>query len=172
MQHGDDMILKRMKRRHLARDVIRFCDEARRRRPDVVFGADVIAGFPTETEAAHQASVALIEAAGITHLQVFPYSPRTGTPAALMPQLAPAVIKQRAAALRAVGARRLGAFLDAAVGSADQLLVESGNRGHGRQFSKIRLDGAPVMAGQLVDVEIVGRDGNSLVGHVKGVCSA
>ena len=169
MQHGDDLILRRMKRRHLARDVIRFCDEARRRRPDVVFGADVIAGFPTETEAAHQASLDLIEAAGITHLHVFPYSPRAGTPAAHMPQLAPALIKRRAFDLRAVGTRRLGAFLDAAVGSSDQLLVEAGNRGHGRQFCKIRLDGPLLPAGQLVDVEITGRDGTSLVGRVTGV---
>jgi threonylcarbamoyladenosine tRNA methylthiotransferase MtaB len=169
MQHGDDLILKRMKRRHLARDVIRFCDEARRRRPDVVFGADVIAGFPTETEAAHQASLALIEAAGITHLHVFPYSSRAGTPAAHMPQLAPALIKRRAGDLRAAGARRLDAFLDAAVGSSDQLLVEVGNRGHGRQFCKIRLDGPLMAAGQLVDVEITGRDGTSLVGRVTGV---
>ena len=75
-QHGDDVILKRMKRRHLARDILRFCDEARRRRPDVVFGADMIAGFPTESDQAHQASLDMIEAAGITHLHVFPYSPR------------------------------------------------------------------------------------------------
>jgi threonylcarbamoyladenosine tRNA methylthiotransferase MtaB len=172
MQHGDDLILRRMKRRHLARDVIRFCDEARRRRPDVVFGADVIAGFPTETEAAHQASLDLIEAAGITYLHVFPYSPRAGTPAAHMPQLAPALIKRRAFDLRAVGACRLGAFLDAAVGSSDQLLVEAGNRGHGRQFCKIRLDGPLMAAGQLVDVEITGRDGTSLVGCAKGVFGA
>ena len=102
-------------------------------------------------------------------LHVFPYSSRAGTPAAHMPQLAPALIKRRAGDLRAAGARRLDAFLDAAVGSSDQLLVEAGNRGHGRQFCKIRLDGPLMAAGQLVDVEITGRDGTSLVGRVTGV---
>ena len=107
-QHGDDVILKRMKRRHLARDILRFCDEARRRRPDVVFGADVIAGFPTESDQAHQASLDMIEAAGITHLHVFPYSPRSGTPAAAMPQLSPEIIKARARALRQFGGTTAG----------------------------------------------------------------
>jgi threonylcarbamoyladenosine tRNA methylthiotransferase MtaB len=180
MQHGDDMILKRMKRRHLARDVIRFCDEARRRRPDVVFGADIIAGFPTESEAAHDASLSLLEASGITHLHVFPYSPRPGTPAAKMPQLPANIIKQRAAALRQYGAAALVRFLDHAIGANDQLLVEAGNSGHGRQFTKIRLDGVPVEPGQLIDVKIIGRDGDSLVGRaspkvpgrVKGVSVA
>ncbi len=169
-QHGDDIILKRMKRRHLARDILRFCDEARRRRPDVVFGADVIAGFPTESEQAHQASLDLIEAAGITHLHVFPYSSRSGTPAAAMPQLSPGVIKARARALRQFGGKRLAEFLDSAVGSMDQLLVEMGNRGHGRTFAKIRLDGVNYPSGRLVDVSIVGRDGDCLVGqaHVGG----
>ena len=107
IQHGDDLILKRMKRRHLARDVIRFCDEARRRRPDIVFGADMIAGFPTETVAAHTASLDLIKRAGITFLHVFPFSPREGTPAALMPQLDGNLIRERAAELRHCGRARL-----------------------------------------------------------------
>ena len=154
-QHGDDVILKRMKRRHLARDIMRFCDEARRRRPDVVFGADVIAGFPTETNQAHQASLDMLAAAGITHLHVFPYSPRPGTPAADMPQLPPEIIKVRAQALRLLGEQRLKKFLDAAIGNRDQLLVEMGNRGHGRNFTKIRLDGEIFSSGQLVDVDIV-----------------
>ena len=165
-QHGDDVILKRMKRRHLARDILRFCDEARRRRPDVVFGADVIAGFPTESDLAHQASVDMIEAAGIIHLHVFPYSPRSGTPAAAMPQLSPEIIKARARALRQLGEQRLKKFLDSAIGSTDQLLVERGNRGHGRNFTKIQLDGALYPSGRLIDVDIVGRDGDSLVGRV------
>ena len=165
-QHGDDIILKRMKRRHLARDIIRFCDEARRRRPDVVFGADVIAGFPTETDQAHQASLDMIVAADITHLHVFPYSSRAGTPAAEMPQLAPEIIKERSRALRLIGARRLEGFLDTAVGTKDQLLVEIGNRGYGRNFAKIRLDGEICPSGRLVDVDIVKRDGDSLVGRV------
>ena len=164
-QHGDDVILKRMKRRHLARDILRFCNEARRRRPDVVFGADVIAGFPTETDQAHQASLDMIEAAGITHLHVFPYSSRTGTPAAAMPQLAPEIIKARARALRQFGGKRLREFLDAAVGSTDQLLVETGNRGHGRNFTKIRLDDAWFPSGHLIGVDILRRDGDVLVGR-------
>ncbi|MDA1153024.1 MAG: tRNA (N(6)-L-threonylcarbamoyladenosine(37)-C(2))-methylthiotransferase MtaB [Proteobacteria bacterium] len=173
-QHGDDLILKRMKRRHLGRDILRFCDEARRRRPDVVFGADVIAGFPTETDQAHAASLAMIAAADITHLHVFPYSPRPGTPAADMPQLAPLMIKERASELRQLGAARLGAFLDAAIGQQDELLVEAGNRGHGRNFAKIRLDGGFVPSGQIVDVELTGRDGDSLIGRAvaKGAQSA
>ena len=173
-QHGDDLILKRMKRRHLGRDILRFCDEARRRRPDVVFGADVIAGFPTETDQAHAASLAMIAAADITHLHVFPYSPRPGTPAADMPQLAPLMIKERASELRRLGTARLGAFLDAAIGQQDELLVEAGNRGHGRNFAKIRLDGGFVPSGQIVDVELTGRDGDSLIGRAvaKGAQSA
>ncbi len=173
-QHGDDLILKRMKRRHLGGDILRFCDEARRRRPDVVFGADVIAGFPTETDQAHAASLVMIAAADITHLHVFPYSPRPGTPAADMPQLAPLMIKERASELRQLGAARLGAFLDAAIGQQDELLVEAGNRGHGRNFAKIRLDGGFVPSGQIVDVELTGRDGDSLIGRAvaKGAQSA
>ena len=169
-QHGDDIILKRMKRRHLARDIVRFCEEARRRRPDVVFGADVISGFPTESDKAHQASLDMIEAAGITHLHVFPYSPRTGTPAAAMSQLTPEIIKLRARDLRQFGEQRLREFLDASVGNTDQLLVETGNRGHGRNFAKIRLDGAVHPSGQLIDVDIVRREGDSLVGraHTRG----
>ena len=168
VQHGDDLILKRMKRRHLARDVERFCAEARRRRPDVVFGADVIAGFPTETEIAHVASLNLLTAANITHLHVFPYSPRPGTPAAAMPQLDPAIIKDRAGALRQLGIKQLDRFLDQSIGAPDELLVESGNRGHGRHFSKIRLDGDYVSAGQVVSVEIIGREGDWLIGRKQG----
>ena len=162
-QHGDDLILKRMKRRHLGRDIIRFCDEARRRRPDIVFGADMIAGFPTEDDTAHQASCDMIDRAGITHLHVFPYSPRPGTPAASMPPVAASDIKSRAAKLREIGTRRLSHLLDNSIGSFDQLLAESGNKGHGRNFSKIRLQGDYVPAGSLVDVKITGRDGSELI---------
>ena len=162
-QHGDDLILKRMKRRHLGRDIIRFCDEARRRRPDIVFGADMIAGFPTEDDTAHQASCDMIDRAGITHLHVFPYSPRPGTPAASMPPVAAPDIKDRAASLRVIGSRRLLHLLDNSIGSFDQLLAESGNKGHGRNFSKIRLQGDYVPAGSLVDVKITGRDGSELI---------
>ena len=161
-QHGDDTILKRMKRRHLARDVVRFCDEARRRRPDVVFGADLIAGFPTESEAAHDATLRLIDRIGLTYLHVFPFSPRAGTPAARMPQLDGRLIRQRADALRSHGGRRLEEFLDNVTGSHDQLLVESGNVGHGRNFAKMRLQGEMASPGELLDVTVLERDGQHL----------
>ena len=140
VQHGDDLILKRMKRRHLARDVHRFCEEARRRRPDVVFGADLIAGFPTETEQAHQNSLELITTAGLIHLHVFGYSPRSGTPAANMPQLDRAVIKQRVAEIKAAGDRQLAAHLAGRVGTSDMLLVEAGAKGYLSGYEKARLD--------------------------------
>ena len=161
-QHGDDTILKRMKRRHLARDVVRFCDEARRRRPDVVFGADLIAGFPTESEAAHDATLRLIDRTGLTYLHVFPFSPRAGTPAARMPQVDGRLIGQRANALRSHGGRRLEEFLDNVTGSHDQLLVESGNVGHGRNFAKMRLQGEMASPGELLDVMVLERDGQHL----------
>ncbi len=107
LQSGDDLILKRMKRRHLRADAIAFCAEARRLRPDIVFGADLIAGFPTETEAMFQQTLDLVEECGLTHLHVFPFSPRPGTPAARMPQVAGAVVKERARRLRERGAAAL-----------------------------------------------------------------
>ena len=158
-QHGDDTILKRMKRRHLARDLVRFCDEARHRRPDVVFGADLIAGFPTEDEAAHDATRRMIERAGLTYLHVFPYSPREGTPAARMPQLAGNLVKARADSLRKLGHERLERFLGNAVGSRDQMLVESGNTGHGRNYAKMKLEGDFLEPGTLVDVTVTGHEG-------------
>ena len=164
-QHGDDVILKRMKRRHLARDILRFCDEALCHKSDGVW-PDVIRAT-TESDLAHQASLDMIEAAGITHLHVFPYSPRSGTPAADMPQLPPEIIKARARVLRQLGEKRLDEFLDSAVGSTDQLLVEKDNRGHGRNFTKIQLDGPLYPSGCLVSVNIVGRNGDSLVGTVR-----
>ena len=161
VQHGDDLILKRMKRRHLARDVLRFCEEARRRRPDVVFGADLIAGFPTETEQAHQNTLKLITKAGLTHLHVFGYSPREGTPAAKMPQLDRSVIKQRVAEVKAVGDKQLAAHLARRVGTSDMLLVEAGAKGYLSGYEKARLTsgkaGRPtgqINSGELVAVQI------------------
>ena len=164
-QHGDDLILRRMKRRHLGRDIIRFCDEARRRRPDVAFGADIIAGFPTESDAAHEQTMAMIKDAGISYLHVFPYSPRQSTPAAAMPQLDAAVIKQRAGALRELGKAQLHQHLETAIGTTDRMLVESGNVGHGKNFAKIRLDQPFVPASSLVDVKIYRRDHDMLLAH-------
>ncbi len=165
-QHGDDLILRRMKRRHLGRDIQRFCDEARRRRPDIVFGADVITGFPTETASAHKQNMAMIQAAGVSYLHVFPYSPRPATPAAAMPQVDGKIIKQRAADLRALGSVQLHRYLDNVIGMSDQLLVESGNVGHGKSFAKIRLDEPLVPASTLVDVTIYGRDKDVLLACV------
>jgi len=162
-QHGDDLVLKQMKRRHLARDVIRFCDEARRRRPDIVFGADIIAGFPTETEDAHNATRQMIHRAGITYLHVFPFSTRTGTPAARMRQIDGDTIRRRARELREDGTIRMQQFLDNAVGSLDQMLVESGNSGHGRNYAKMRLQGDFIDRGALLDVKINGRDDDILI---------
>ena len=164
-QHGDDLILRRMKRRHLGRDIIRFCNEARRRRPDVAFGADIIAGFPTESWSAHRQTMAMIKDAGISYLHVFPYSPRPSTPAADMPQLDGAVIKQRAGELRELGKAQLHQHLETVIGTTDRMLVESGNVGHGRNFAKIRLDKPFVPASTLVDVKIYRRDQDMLLAH-------
>jgi threonylcarbamoyladenosine tRNA methylthiotransferase MtaB len=152
-----------MKRRHLARDVVRFCDEARRRRPDIVFGADIIAGFPTETEAAHDATRAMIQRAGITYLHVFPFSPRNGTPAARMRQLDGGIIRRRAEALRSEGTGRLTRFLNNALGSQDQMLIEGGNNGHGRNYAKMHLQGDFLDPGALVNVRVSGREGDTLL---------
>ena len=138
-QHGDDLILRRMKRRHIGRDIIRFCDEARRRRPDVAFGADIIAGFPTESWSAHRQTMAMIKDAGISYLHVFPYSPRPSTPAADMPQLDGAVVKQRAGELREFGKAQLHHHLETVIGTTDRMLVESGNVGHGEILQKFDL---------------------------------
>src|SRR5580692_6320002 len=134
LQAGDDLILKRMKRRHLRNDAIAFCDELRRLRPDIVFGADVIAGFPTETEAMFRNSLALVGDCGLTHLHVFPFSARTGTPAARMPQLSRTTVKERARRLRERGAVALRRHLDAAVGGTRRVLVESRAQGRTEHF--------------------------------------
>ncbi len=146
LQAGDDMILKRMKRRHSRADAIAFCNEVRRLRPDVVFGADIIAGFPTETEAMFQRSLDLVDECGLTQLHVFPFSPRPGTPAARMPQLDRAVIKERAQRLREKGEAALRAFLDAQIGTRRQVLTERGGIGRTEQFTAVRLT-SPVAPG-------------------------
>ena len=159
IQHGDDIILKRMKRRHLRRDILRFVAEARRRRPDIVFGADFIAGFPTESDAAHQASLSLIREAGLTHLHVFGYSAREGTPAAQMPQLEKAVIKTRVAEVRALGDQQRDAHLKTRSGGVDMMLVERGKTGYLSGFEKAALPPElAVEAGTLLPVELQGAD--------------
>ncbi|GER07886.1 tRNA (N(6)-L-threonylcarbamoyladenosine(37)-C(2))-methylthiotransferase MtaB [Iodidimonas muriae] len=157
LQAGDNMILKRMKRRHSRDDAIAFCRDVQARRPDMVFGADIIAGFPTETEAMFQKSLDLVEDCDLTWLHVFPYSEREGTPAARMPQVDGAVRKERAARLRAAGERKVEALLAGLVGKRLQVLIEkngaAGALGHSEQFAPVRVAGdfAP---GTLLDVQI------------------
>ena len=161
LQAGDDLILKRMKRRHLRADAIAFCAEARRLRPDMVFGADIIAGFPTETEAMFQQSVQLVADCDLTFLHVFPFSPRKGTPAARMPQLRGPEIKDRAARLRAVGDAALMVHQAAQVGVTHQILMESTRMGRTEQFAEVDF-GADQPEGQIVAARISGVAGGRL----------
>ncbi len=154
LQAGDDMILKRMKRRHSRDDSIRFCAEIRQKRPDIVFGADIIAGFPTETEAMFENSLAIVEECGLTFLHVFPFSPREGTPAARMPQLEKPVVKERAARLRAVGDRAHAAHLSRLVGSRQSVLIEREGVGRAENFTLCRIDAG--LPGEIVDAIITG----------------
>ncbi len=156
LQSGDDMILKRMKRRHLRDDAIAFCDTIRARRPDIVFGADIITGFPTETEAMFENSMRLVEECGLTFLHVFPYSARKGTPAAKMPQVPVAARKDRAARLRALGAERRDAYLYTRVGQQESVLVERDGRGHTQGFAEVTVDGLGIKDGALLEARITG----------------
>jgi threonylcarbamoyladenosine tRNA methylthiotransferase MtaB len=161
LQSGDDLILKRMKRRHGRADAVAFCAEVRRLRPDAVFGADIIAGFPTETEAMFARSLDLIEECGIAHLHAFPYSPRRGTPAARMPQVPPPEVRARAERLRAAGAAALARHLVAEVGQIRQVLTEAPRMGRTEGFFEVALDAdAPV--GRILPVRIAGTVGTSL----------
>ncbi len=137
LQHGDDLILKRMKRRHLRDDAIRFCETARRLRPDMTFGADIIAGFPTETEDMFASSLALVRECDLTWLHVFPYSARPGTPAARMPAVNGAAIKDRAARLRAAGDAQVSSHLAAQIGRTHHILMESPRMGRTEQFTEV-----------------------------------
>jgi len=162
LQAGDDMILKRMKRRHLRDDAIRFCEEARRLRPDMVFGADIIAGFPTETDTMFEQSLKLVEDCGLTFLHVFPFSPRKGTPAARMPQLKGPEIKARAARLRAAGDVALARHLAAQVGVAHRILLESPRMGRTEQFTEVEFT-ADQPEGQIISALIRGVSGERLL---------
>jgi threonylcarbamoyladenosine tRNA methylthiotransferase MtaB len=162
LQHGDDLILKRMKRRHLRDDAIRFCEEARALRPGITFGADIIAGFPTETEAQFANSLRLVEECGLTWLHVFPYSPRKGTPAARMPQVDGATIRDRAARLRAKGEEAVTEHLAAQVGRSRSVLMESPRMGRTEQFTEVAFaEDRP--EGQIVRATIMGHDGRQLL---------
>ena len=161
LQHGDDLILKRMKRRHLRDDAIRFAQDARKLRPDMTFGADLIAGFPTETDAHFENSLKLIEQCNLTWLHVFPYSPRQGTPAARMPQVDGPTIKKRAARLRAAGEAAVARHLAQQIGKDHHVLMENSQMGRTAQFTEVQFD-EPQIEGQIVPARITGIDGTRL----------
>ncbi|WP_439111930.1 tRNA (N(6)-L-threonylcarbamoyladenosine(37)-C(2))-methylthiotransferase MtaB [Lentibacter sp.] len=162
LQHGDDLILKRMKRRHLRDDAIRFTEEALKLRPEMTFGADIIAGFPTETEAHFENSLKLVEDCKLTWLHVFPYSAREGTPAARMPAVHGAAIKERAARLRAAGERRVAEHLTAQQGKRHSVLMENAHMGRTEQFSEVLFAQAQT-EGSIVPAQITGQDGEQLL---------
>ena len=161
LQAGDDMILKRMKRRHLRDDAIAFCTQARQLRPDITFGADIIAGFPTETEAMFKNSIKLVEDCDLTWLHVFPYSPRPGTPAARMPQVDGRAIKNRAARLRAAGSAQVARHLAAQVGKTHKVLLENPRMGRTEQFAEVTFE-ADQPEGQIVQARVTGLNGYQL----------
>ncbi|AML53571.1 tRNA (N(6)-L-threonylcarbamoyladenosine(37)-C(2))-methylthiotransferase MtaB [Falsihalocynthiibacter arcticus] len=161
LQAGDDMILKRMKRRHLRDDAIAFCEEAKRLRPEMTFGADIIAGFPTETEAMFANSLKMVTDCDLTWLHVFPYSAREGTPAARMPAVNGNAIKSRAARLRKAGDERVALHLAAQVGKSHSILLENPHMGRTEQFTEVHFD-APQIEGQIVQATILGVTGNQL----------
>jgi threonylcarbamoyladenosine tRNA methylthiotransferase MtaB len=158
LQAGDDMVLKRMKRRHLRADAIAFTNQVKRLRPDMVFGADIIAGFPTETEEMFARSLDIVGECDLTHLHVFPFSPRPGTPAARMPQVARDLVKERAKRLRARGEQALHRHLDAMVGRGFRVLTETAGMGRTEHFTPVRLN-APIEPGVIVDLMVTGHDG-------------
>ena len=140
LQHGDDLILKRMKRRHSRNDAIKFCEDARKMRPEITFGADIIAGFPTETDEHFESSINLIKDCGLTWLHIFPYSPREGTPAARMPQVNGNQIKRRAAILRDLGTKQIKSHLSSQLGKDHSILMENGYMGRTEQFTEVKFD--------------------------------
>ena len=161
LQHGDDMILKRMKRRHLRDDAINFCLEARKLRPDMTFGADIIAGFPTETDAMFANSLALVKECDLTWLHVFPYSPRPGTPAAKMPAVNGKLIKERAGKLRAAGVAQVDRHLNAQTGKTHHILMENARMGRTEQFTEVLFD-TDQPESQIVRAKITGFAGQQL----------
>ena len=163
LQHGDDLILKRMARRHLRDDAIRFCEEAKKLRPEMTFGADIIAGFPTETEAHFENSLKLVTDCDLTWLHVFPYSKRKGTPAAKIPnQVNGNVIKERAAKLRAAGNAQVERHLAEQIGKSHRVLMENANMGRTEQFTEVYFD-RPQTEGALIDALITGADQTKLI---------
>ncbi|WP_300033374.1 tRNA (N(6)-L-threonylcarbamoyladenosine(37)-C(2))-methylthiotransferase MtaB [uncultured Roseobacter sp.] len=161
LQHGDDLILKRMKRRHLRDDAIRFTEDARKLRQEMTFGADIIAGFPTETDAMFANSLALIRECDLTWLHVFPYSPRQGTPAARMPAVDGAAIRERAGLLRDAGATQVRRHLQQQLGRGHKVLMESPHMGRTEQFAEVQT-ATPLTPGQIASVTVSGTDGTVL----------
>ena len=166
LQAGDDLTLKRMKRRHARADSVAFCEAMRRVRPDMVFGADLIAGFPTETEEMFKNSLSLVDDCGLTFLHVFPFSAREGTPAARMPQVNGAVVSRRASELRGKGVNALQRHLESAKGWHIRVLMENEAQGRSADFTPVRLDACAASAGVLVDAVVSGDDGASLLAEV------
>jgi threonylcarbamoyladenosine tRNA methylthiotransferase MtaB len=171
LQAGDDMILKRMKRRHSRAQALGLVEAVRRVRPDVAFGADLIAGFPTETDEAFENSLSLVEQAGLAYLHVFPFSPRPGTPAARMPQLPKVVVKARAERLRAAGAAALTRHLDRATGRTVTALVEREGLARAEDFTEIAFEGV-AEPGTLVRIDLTGHDGRRAHGSLLGPLAA
>jgi threonylcarbamoyladenosine tRNA methylthiotransferase MtaB len=163
LQAGDDLILKRMKRRHSRAQAIAAARHARALRPDIALGADLIAGFPTETEEMFHQSLDIVEECGIAFLHVFPYSPRPGTPAARMPQLDPAAVRERAARLRTAGAAALKAELAGRIGDDSDVLIEGPGRGRADCYAAVRFDGAPE-TGSVKRMRFTAADGSNLIG--------
>jgi threonylcarbamoyladenosine tRNA methylthiotransferase MtaB len=163
LQHGDDMILKRMKRRHSRADALRLVDQVRRARPDIALGADLIAGFPTETEDMFENALSLVDDAGLAYLHVFPFSPRPGTPAARMPQLDRATIKARAERLRAAGDRALVRHLDRQVGRTVSAVVERPGLARAEDFTEVAFEGAAEVGG-VINLAVAGHDGRRALG--------
>ena len=162
LQHGDDLILKRMKRRHLRDDAIAFCETARKLRPNITFGADIIAGFPTETEAHFANSLKLVEECNLTWLHVFPYSSREGTPASKMPAVKGPDIKHRAAKLRALGSQKVAAHLKAQYGKTHSILMENPSMGRTEQFTEVVFS-TPQAEGCIISAKIIGMRNQQLV---------
>ena len=162
LQHGDDLILKRMKRRHLRDDAIKFCEDARKLRPEIIFGADIIAGFPTETDAHFENSIKLVDECDLTWLHVFPYSAREGTPAARMPAVDGKLIKSRAAILREKGNTKVKEHLRNQVGKEHAVLMENENLGRSEQFTEILFE-TPQIDGRIITARVTGVSDDKLI---------
>jgi threonylcarbamoyladenosine tRNA methylthiotransferase MtaB len=169
LQSGDDMILKRMKRRHSRAQAIALVERMKAKRPEIAIGADLIAGFPTEDDAMHANNLSILEACDVVHGHIFPFSPRKGTPAARMPQLDRALVKARAAEMRSAAQARAARWRAALVGTRQQLLVErDGRTGHAENFARIALPAAdPSLVGRIVPVTITGQSGDMLTAEIE-----